>query len=119
MANVDLGVVPKRKNSFGNEAFSTKIMEFMAMGVPVVVSNTRIDKYYFNDDLVQFFESDNVADLASKIRRLMEDSLRREALRASGLEFIERNNWDVKKNEYLDLVDHLVLNKALPDRNEN
>src|SRR5208337_4345732 len=33
MANVDLGVVPKRKDSFGNEAFSTKIMEFMAMGV--------------------------------------------------------------------------------------
>src|SRR5208337_3740288 len=35
MATVDLGVVPKRKDSFGNEAFSTKIMEFMAMGVPV------------------------------------------------------------------------------------
>ena len=30
MAEADLGVVPKRADSFGNEAYSTKIMEFMS-----------------------------------------------------------------------------------------
>jgi glycosyltransferase involved in cell wall biosynthesis len=108
MSNVDLGVVPKRKDSFGNEAFSTKIMEFMAMGVPVVVSNTRIDQYHFNDRLVQFFESGDVADLAESIKLLMADSAKRGMLRLNGLAFIEQNNWDVKKSEYLDLVDSLV-----------
>jgi phosphoribosylanthranilate isomerase len=29
VANADLGIVPKRADSFGNEAYSTKIMEFM------------------------------------------------------------------------------------------
>jgi len=100
--------VPKRKNSFGNEAFSTKIMEFMAMGVPVVVSNTRIDQYHFNDRLVQFFESGDVADLAARIKLLMADSAKRDMLRLNGLAFIEQNNWDVRKSEYLDLVDSLV-----------
>ena len=57
MANADLGVVPKRADSFGNEAYSTKIMEFMAVRVPVVVSSTRIDRYYFDDSVVRFFES--------------------------------------------------------------
>ena len=42
--NADLGIVPKRKEGFGDEAFSTKIMEFMAMGVPVIVSDTRVDR---------------------------------------------------------------------------
>ena len=108
MAGMDLGVVPKRKDSFGNEAFSTKIMEFMAMGVPVVASDTRIDRYYFNDHLLQFFESDNSEDLASKIQELVNNVKIRKALCAEALRYIEQNNWDVKKNEYLDLVNALV-----------
>jgi glycosyltransferase involved in cell wall biosynthesis len=108
MAGVDLGVVPKRKDSFGNEAFSTKIMEFMAMGVPVVASRTRIDQYYFNEHLVQFFESESIEDLALRILQLVDDVERRTVLRASALKFIEVNNWDVRKSEYLDLVDRLV-----------
>ena len=110
---VDLGVVPKLKDSFGNEAFSTKIMEFMAMGVPVVVSNTRIDQYYFNDELVQFFESGSAEDLAAKILDLMHNEQRRDALRTKAKSFIEHNNWDVKKQEYLDLVDHLATGRRL------
>jgi glycosyltransferase involved in cell wall biosynthesis len=42
IANSDLGVVPKRADSFGNEAYSTKIMEFMSQGVPVVVPGRRL-----------------------------------------------------------------------------
>ena len=46
MANADLGVVPKRNDSFGGEAFSTKILEFMALGVPLLLADTRIDRHY-------------------------------------------------------------------------
>jgi glycosyltransferase involved in cell wall biosynthesis len=108
MATVDLGVVPKRADSFGDEAFSTKIMEFMAMGVPVVISRTRIDQYYFNENLVQFFESGSAEDLAGKILELVHDSAKRDSLRMHGTDFIRENNWDVKKHAYLDLVDTLV-----------
>lgn len=108
MASVNLGVVPKRSDSFGNEAFSTKIMEFMAMGVPVIAARTRIDEYYFNNDLVQFFESGNVEDLAAKILEIMQQPCRRAELRAAGSEFIALNNWDVRKQEYLKVVDKIV-----------
>src|ERR1017187_994986 len=108
MATIDLGIVPKRRYSFGNEAFSTKILEFMAMNVPVVASRTRIDEYYFSDQMVQFFESDNVEDLASKIVNLIQDPARRMALCKCSSEFIAQNNWDAKKHEYLDLVDRLM-----------
>jgi len=117
MARVDLGVVPKRSDSFGNEAFSTKIMEFMAMGVPVVVSNTRIDQFYFNDRLVQFFESENVEDLAAKVLDLVQDAAKRKAQVDRGANFIQVNNWDAKKQEYLDLVDGLVGQRRPLGRN--
>ncbi|MEZ5402663.1 MAG: glycosyltransferase [Bryobacteraceae bacterium] len=108
LADVDLGVVPKRKDSFGNEAFSTKIPEFMAMGIPVVASRTRIDEYYFNEDIIQFFESGNVDDLAAKILDLMTNSDRRASQVSRAKEFVGQNNWDARKQEYLDLVDRLV-----------
>jgi glycosyltransferase involved in cell wall biosynthesis len=108
MANTDLGIVPKRRDSFGNEAFSTKIMEFMAMGVPVVASDTRIDRYYFNDELVHFCESGNAEDFAAKIVELARSPEKRDALRSNASRFIEQNNWEVKKYEYFNLVDHLL-----------
>jgi glycosyltransferase involved in cell wall biosynthesis len=108
IARVDLGVEPKRKRSFANEALSTKILEFMAVGVPVLAADTYTHRLYFEDRLLQFFESENVDDLSAKILELMCNSSKRNALRARGLEFIRENNWDVKKWEYLDLIDRLM-----------
>lgn len=108
MSSVDLGVVPKRSNSFGNEAFSTKIMEFMAMGVPVLASETRIDRYYFDGELVRFFQSGSPEDMAVKIIELIDNLPDRQALIAKANAFIAQNSWDVKKVDYLSLVDHLV-----------
>jgi glycosyltransferase involved in cell wall biosynthesis/peptidoglycan/xylan/chitin deacetylase (PgdA/CDA1 family) len=108
MRGAKLGVVPKKAEFFGNQAFSTKIMEFMAVGVPVIVSDTEIDRYYFNDSLVLFFKSGDVQDLARKMVLMMTDEeLRRTFIRNSG-EFIKGQCWDVKKSQYLDLVERLT-----------
>lgn len=108
MASADLGIEPKRKRSFGNEALSTKILEFMAVGVPVLASDTRINRMYFEDGLIAFFESEDIDDLAREILRLIEQPAIGSGLRERGVKFIEQNNWDIKKHEYLDLVDGLV-----------
>jgi glycosyltransferase involved in cell wall biosynthesis len=108
MSIVDLGVVPKLNDSFGGEAFSTKIMEFMAMNVPVIASRTRIDEHYFSAKTVQFFEPGNVEDLANKILYLMQNPDRRVALCECSTNFIAQNSWQVKKHIYLDLVDRLL-----------
>ena len=112
MRNADLGIVPKRASGFGNEAFSTKIFEFMALGVPVIVSQTAIDRYYFNDSLVKFFKPDDEKDLARVILEMGRNDFQRKELAANALRFIAENNWDVKQDLYYDLVDHLVSTAA-------
>lgn len=109
MSNADLAVVPKRASSlFGTEAASTKIMEFMAMGVPVVVSRTKIDSLYHDNSRVEFFESENIGQLAEVIVRLNQDAARREELIQGGLKYVQENNWTIRKLEYLKLLDDLV-----------
>jgi glycosyltransferase involved in cell wall biosynthesis len=108
MSEADLGVVPKRAVSFGNEAFSTKILEFMAMGVPVLASSTKIDRFYFDESQIMFFRSEDVDDLASKMDLLIADGdLRRRMVRNAGA-YIAENNWDVKRSDYFRLLEKLV-----------
>lgn len=109
MANSDLAIVPKRASSvFGTEAASTKIMEFMALGVPVVVSRTKIDTFYHSDDTVRFFDSDASDELAKAMFDLYSNSSLREHLVRNALEYVAQNSWDTKKVEYLAIVDRLA-----------
>jgi glycosyltransferase involved in cell wall biosynthesis len=107
MENADLGVVPKRNDPFGDEAFSTKILEFMAMGVPVLVADTKIDRYYFNDSIVQFFRAGDEASLSESMLRLIMDRGRRGDLARNASQFINSNDWESNKSAYLDIVDRL------------
>jgi glycosyltransferase involved in cell wall biosynthesis len=114
METADLGVVPKRSDNFGNEAFSTKIFEFMAMGVPVIVSETKVDRYYFDDSVVRFFHSGDEDDLANCMRDLIEHPEKRSALVENAIKFIAKNDWTAKKHEYLELVDRLTGRSEIP-----
>jgi glycosyltransferase involved in cell wall biosynthesis len=109
ITNCDLGVVPKRSNSFGDEAYSTKIMEFMSQGVPVVVSRTTIDSFYYNDRVVRFFTSGDSQALAEAMLDVIENRELRESLVRGGYEYAAQNSWDVKRREYFALVDSLTV----------
>jgi glycosyltransferase involved in cell wall biosynthesis len=108
MANADLGVVPKRADSFGNEAYSTKIMEFMSLGIPVVVSSTKIDRFYFDDSVVRFFPSGDHEALAEAIISIIHDNNLRDNMVSKASEYAQLNSWEIRKNGYLSLVDSLI-----------
>jgi glycosyltransferase involved in cell wall biosynthesis len=108
MMNADVGVVPKRADGFGDEAFSTKILEFMACGVPVVVARTRVDAFYFPEDTVRFFAPGNAQDLAAQMMWMYEnrDEVTRIAGRATA--HVSRFAWDKHRGVYFGRIDELT-----------
>jgi glycosyltransferase involved in cell wall biosynthesis len=108
MANADFGIVAKRDDSFGGDAFSTKIFEFMALGVPVIAANTRIDRYYFNDSIVKYFQAGDEQSLADAMLTMIRSHDLRKQLAANALTYIANQSWDIKRQDYFNLVDKLV-----------
>ena len=107
VSKADIGIVPKRDDDFGGEAFSTKTLEFMAMGIPIILSATRIDRYYFNESVVRFFRPGDAADLSVAMTQLIEDANERKRLSKNAFEFVKEMSWKVRKKEYLDIVESL------------
>lgn len=107
MARADLAIEPKRSGSFSGQALSTKIMEFMALGVPVIVSGTEVHRYYFDDSVVKFFPPENEKALAESILFLRANPDTRSQLVRTALEYIKQQNWEMNKHHYLALLDSL------------
>jgi glycosyltransferase involved in cell wall biosynthesis len=115
MATADLAIEPKRtKCAFSNDALSTKILEFMALGVPVIACRTRIHAYYYDDSIIQYYENDDEAELAKQMVRLRNNPSIRAKLIENARKHVEENTWNARKHEYLDIVDSLVCNRTIP-----
>jgi glycosyltransferase involved in cell wall biosynthesis len=103
------GIVPKRSDGFGNEAFSTKTLEFMACGVPLIVARTKIDDYYFSEQLVNFFVPGDPNDLARVLLKVYaHPEGQRERVRAAEA-FANDLSWQHRYQEYRGLIDSLAI----------
>jgi glycosyltransferase involved in cell wall biosynthesis len=108
IASADVGVVPKRADGFGNEAFSTKILEFMASGVPVIASRTRVDEHHFNSSLVRFFKSGDERELAAALLDTFRNRDKTRVQAEVARQFAISNSWQQRRGEYHDVVNSLV-----------
>ena len=113
MAETDLAIEPKRaKSAFGTEALSTKLLEFMAVGTPIIASRTKCHEYYYDDSLLQYYDNDDEDQLAAQMLRLRNDPVLRNDLVSRASAYVRENNWDIRKWEYLDLIDELAGTKT-------
>lgn len=115
VAAADVGVVPKRADGFGNEAFSTKVLEFMACGVPVIVARTKVDDYYFRDTHVRFFAPGSADDLAAQMLWAFQRRDERARIAAAGHAYACEQRWENHARTYFDIVDRLGSRAAEKD----
>lgn len=67
IAEADLCIVPNRKDTFLDTILPTKLLEYIVMEKPVIVSRTKGVLEFFSENEVTFFEPEDEKDLAEKI----------------------------------------------------
>jgi len=103
-----VGLVPYRSNVFTDGILPTKLMEYVALGVPVIAARTPAIAAYFDDTMVEFFEPGNVDDLKRCILTLYSDRTRRAQLVQNADKFNQDYSWSSISAEYAQLVERLA-----------
>jgi glycosyltransferase involved in cell wall biosynthesis len=97
LLTADLAVVPVWAPFVPN-----KLMEYLALGLPVITTDWPAVRLYFDDSAVCYVEPKNARALAEAIMALYGDPARRAALASRGHEvYRERYAWERNKHTYL------------------
>jgi glycosyltransferase involved in cell wall biosynthesis len=111
IGGVDLGVIPNRRTPFTEVNFPTRIFEYLAMGKPVIVPETRGIRDYFDKTQMLFFNPDDSADLARVIKWVAEHPDETATIVERGREAYRRHLWDEEKIRFLDSVSAMFENR--------
>ena len=91
---MDLGIVSNRKSIATDLALPVKLIEYVIMGIPVVAPRLKTIEYYFSDNMVGYFEPDNVDSMAGAILKLYKDKKRRLNQSLKAMSFLDNYNWE-------------------------
>jgi len=107
--DADIGLVPLRASAGTDIMLPTKLLEYVCMGIACIAPKTGTICRYFDEEMLQFFEAEDVQSLAQAIVALCTDPARRQRLAARATEkFAERYRWSEHQRIYTDLVTALL-----------
>lgn len=111
-ASASAGIVPIVDDPFTRYMLPVKLLEYVALGLPVISSETPTIREYFDDTMLAFVRPGDVEDLASKIVALRRDPAARDSLVHNADTFLDRYSWDRDRDEYCGLIASLADSRA-------
>ncbi len=104
----DVAVVPMRRNPYSILVHTNKMFEYLALERPIVASRLDSVAAYFPDDAIRYFEPDDDADLARRLREVFADrDAAAERVRTASAIY-EGYRWTAERRKYLAVYDSLL-----------
>ena len=108
LRSMDLGVVGNRRSPASDLMLPVKLMEYVSLGIPVVVPRLKTIEYYFSDDMVAYYEPEDIQSMADSIDCLYRmPELRRRKVEQAGT-FLREYGWERKGPELVGFYQELL-----------
>ncbi len=105
VSGMDLGIIGNRRNlACDKYMLPVKLLEYVYLGIPVVAPRLDVISRYFDDQMVRFYEPENVDQMADAIVELYNDREKRERLARAASGFYQKHNIKAQADRYLDLL---------------
>jgi glycosyltransferase involved in cell wall biosynthesis len=103
-----VGVVPNLPIQLNRYALSSKLFEYVALGVPVACADLSTLRQYFAEDEVAFFKAGDVDSLAAVLRRIADDPVAAaKSAAAARRRYDEEYRWEIQSRAYSSVLARL------------
>jgi glycosyltransferase involved in cell wall biosynthesis len=105
VSGMDIGIVGNRR-SLATEQFMmpVKLLEYVYLGIPVVAPRLPIIQSYFDEEMLAYYEPENVDDMARAIVELYRSPETRTLLAQKAAQFYNGHSWSVQAQQYMTLL---------------
>ena len=108
LKKADIGISCHRAGVFGDLYFSTKIVEYLTQGLPVVSPRTKTICRYLPEDCMFYFEPGNDAALADCLRFIWQNPAEVSKRLTSAKDVLPRLSWQAEKGKYVSFYTDLM-----------
>jgi glycosyltransferase involved in cell wall biosynthesis len=111
IGGANVGLVPHNESSATHLMLPVKLLEYAALGIPVICARLRTIEHYFSAESVRYFSPNNAGQLARAIQDLYLDPILRDSLSNSAAKVVKGISWAVHSQRFCDAVDSLLNNQ--------
>jgi len=111
IGEANVGLVPHNESSATHLMLPVKLLEYAALGIPVICARLRTIEHYFDAQSVRYFSPNNAGQLARAIQDLYLDPILRDSLANSAAKVVKSISWPVHSQRFCDAVDSLLINQ--------
>lgn len=108
LAGADVGLVPSIDEPYLRYSLSTKLLEYAAMGMPIVATDLATFRHHFTDAAIRFVRGGDPLALAAAIEGVAADPEAAVAMGNQAQREAAAYDWTRQKGVYRSIVDRLV-----------
>ena len=100
---MDLGIVPNGRNIATELMLPVKMLECIALGIPVAAPRLKTISHYFTEEMVFFFEPDDVDSMSEAILAASASEESRLSKAREARRFLDMHGWESHKSAFMEM----------------